>query len=96
MNFESIKTINDLKRDVLEEFIKTLPKEDKGNLRAFLEEHPQKNAAGIFTVVRAYIFNTYFRKTPIRDKKAATFASVLDNLLQDDDDDDAENSEEDI
>lgn len=93
MNIESIRTINDLKRDVLEEFIKTLPKEDKENLRKFLEEHPQKNAAGIFTVVRAYIFNTYFRKTPIRDRKAATFASVLDNLLQDDED---ENVEDDV
>ena len=84
MNIESIKSINDLKRDVLEEFIKDLPKEDKENLRKFLEEHPQKNAAGVFTIVRAYIFNTYFRKTPIRDKKAITFASVLDELLQDD------------
>jgi len=84
MNIESIKSINDLKRDVLEEFIKDLPKEDKESLRKFLDEHPQKNAAGVFTVVRAYIFNTYFRKTPIRDKKAATFASVLDEILQDD------------
>lgn len=92
MNIESIRTINDLKRDVLEEFIKTLPKEDKENLRKFLEEHPQKNAAGIFTVVRAYIFNTYFRKTPIRDRKAATFASVLDNLLQEDDDENVEDN----
>lgn len=92
MNIESIRTINDLKRDVLEEFIKTLPKEDKENLRKFLEEHPQKNAAGIFTVVRAYIFNTYFRKTPIRDRKAATFASVLDNLLQEDDDENMEDN----
>ena len=84
MDIESIKSINDLKREVLEEFIKTLPKEDKENLRKFLESHPQKNAAGVFIAVRAYIFNTYFRKTPIRDKKTTTFASVLDDLLQDD------------
>ncbi len=81
MNIESIKTINDLKRDVLEEFIATLPREDKENLKKFIEEHPQKNAAGVFTVVRAYIFNTYFRTTPIREKRTTTFADTLTSLL---------------
>ena len=84
MELEKIKTINDLKRDVLEEFIASLPKEDKDNLRTFIEEHPQKNAAGVFTVVRAYIFNTYFRTTPIREKRTTTFADALENLLKTD------------
>ena len=86
MNIESIKTINDLKRDVLEEFIASLPKEDKDNLRKFLKEHPQKNAAGVFTVVRAYVFNTYFRKTPVREKRSVTFADTLDELLSNNED----------
>ena len=85
MNIEAIKTINDLKRDVLEEFIASLPKEDKENLKKFVEEHPQKNAAGVFTVVRAYVFNTYFRKTPIRERKTVTFADTLNSLLNTED-----------
>lgn len=85
MNIEAIKTINDLKRDVLEEFIANLPKEDKENLKKFVEEHPQKNAAGVFTVVRAYVFNTYFRKTPIRERKTVTFADTLNSLLNTED-----------
>lgn len=84
INYDDIKSINDLKRDVLEQFIAELPKEDKQDLRAFLKEHPQKNASGVFTVVRAYIFNTYFRKTPIREKKSTTFADTLNDLLKDD------------
>ncbi len=84
MNIDSIKTINDLKRDVLEEFIATLPKEDKENLKKFIEDHPQKNAAGVFTVVRAYVFNTYFRTTPIREKRSVTFADTLTSLLNTD------------
>lgn len=81
MNVNSIKTINDLKRDVLEEFIKTLPKEEKNNLKKFIEEHPQTNASGVFTAVRAYIFNTYFRTTPIKERKMLTFADTLELLL---------------
>ena len=84
MEFKDIRSINDLKRDVLEEFISTLPKEDKENIKAFLKEHPQKNAAGVFTTVRAYVFNTYFKTTPVRDKHSITFAEVLGDLLNTD------------
>lgn len=82
MNIESINSINDLKRNILEEFIKSLPNEDKINLKKFIQEHPQTNAAGVFATVRAYIFNTYFRKTPMKEKKAASFADTLDSLLE--------------
>ncbi len=82
MDTESIKSINDLKRNVLEEFIKSLPNEDKINLKKFVQEHPQTNAAGVFATVRAYVFNTYFRKTPIKEKKSANFADTLDSLLE--------------
>ena len=37
MNIESINSINDLKRNVLEEFIKSLPNEDKINLKKFIQ-----------------------------------------------------------
>lgn len=83
INYDDIKSINDLKREVLEQFIAELPKEDKQQLQKFLKEHPQKNASGVFTVVRAYIFNTYFRKTPVRERKATTFADTLMELLKD-------------
>lgn len=86
MDINSIKTINDLKRDVLEEFIADLPREDKEKLRNFLKERPQKNAAGVFTITRAYIFNTYFRKTPVEKKRTTTFADNLEKLLNLDDD----------
>ena len=86
MEFENIKKINDLKRDVMEEFIKTLPVEDKKNLRNFIKDHPQTNAAGVFNIVRAYIFNTYFRTTPMTKKRALTFAETLDDLLKIDED----------
>lgn len=82
MNIESINSINDLKRNVLEEFIKSLPNEDKINLKKFIQEHPQTNAAGVFATVRAYVFNTYFRKTPIKERKTVNFADTLDSLLE--------------
>ena len=83
MDIDSIKNINDLKRDVLEEFIKELPDEDKINLKKFLNDHPQSNAAGIFTTVRAYIFNTYFKTSPKKEKKSNTFAETLLTILSD-------------
>lgn len=82
MNIDSIKSINDLKRDVLEDFIKSLPNEDKINLKKFVQERRPTNAAGVFTTVRAYIFNTYFRKTPIKEKRNTSFAETLDSLLE--------------
>ena len=81
MDIDSIHTINDLKREVLEEFITELPDEDKEKLRQFLKEHPAKNAAAVFSSVRSYIYNTYFRKTPIKEKKIITFADTLQTLL---------------
>lgn len=80
-NYDNIKSINDLKRDILEHFIAELPTQDKQNLQTFLNNHPQKNAAGIFTAVRAYIFNTYFRTNQSKQKSSTTFAEVLNNLL---------------
>ena len=79
MNIDSIKSINDLKRDVLEDFIKSLPNEDKINLKKFVQERRPTNAAGVFTTVRAYIFN---RKTPIKEKRSTSFAETLDSLLE--------------
>ncbi len=81
-----IKTINDLKRDVLEKFIADLPKEEKDKLKEYLDKHPQKNAAGVFTTVRSYIFNTYFRTTPPPEKNRATFADILNDILNNDND----------
>ena len=81
MENKEIKNINDLNREFLEDYIAKLPKEEKDKMRQCLEEHPQKNAAGVFTVIRSYVFNTYFRTSPTPERKRSTFAETLDSLL---------------
>lgn len=80
-NKYNINSINDLKRDVLEKIIAEMPDQDKEELREYLSTRAGLNAAGIFTTVRGYVFNKYFRTTPVRDRKQATFAETLNGLL---------------
>ena len=80
-DFSTITKITDLKRDVLEEFIASLPKEDKIALKDFLKQKAPTNSSGTFVQTRAYIFNTYFRKEPIQEKKSINFAQALEGLL---------------
>ena len=46
MENKEIKSINDLNREFLEDYISKLPKEEKEKMREYLNNHPQKNAAG--------------------------------------------------
>ena len=81
MEEKQIKSINDLTRDFLEGYIAKLPKEDKEKIKEYLEEHPSMNASGVFTLIRSYIYNTYFRTTPPLERKKGTFADTLQGLL---------------
>ena len=86
---EQIK-FNDINREFIEDFIKKLPKEDKKKLKEYANQHPCSSASAMFTMVKSYIYNTYFRQTPInsRRNRTANFADIFNSLLQDDDDDD--------
>ena len=88
---EQVK-FNDITRDFLEDFIAKLPKEDKEKLKEYIEDNPRSSTSAVFTLVKSYVYNTYFKTTPTVERKKTTFAETLDSLLADDDDD--ENTEE--
>ena len=79
---------NDITREYLEEFIPKLPKEDKKQLKAYIEAHPRDTSSSMFAMVKSYIYNTYFRAKPIAESKnrGSTFADTIDMLLADDGD----------
>ena len=83
---ENIK-FNDITRDFLEEFIPKLPKEDKEKLKEYIAQNPRSSSSSTFTLVKSYIYNTYFRTTPSRDKHKTNFVDILDSLLEDDEED---------
>ena len=84
-NQQQIK-FNDLTRDFLEEFIAKLPKEDKIKLKEYIQDHPCNSSSALFTMVKSYIYNYYFRANSLQNKqKKDTFANVLDSLLVYDD-----------
>ena len=80
---------NDLTREVVEEFISKLPKEDKKKLREYVEAHPRDSSSSMFAMVKSYIYNNYFRAKPQTETKSrgSTFADTLESLLADDEDD---------
>lgn len=87
---KKINKFNDITRQFLEEFLKTLPKEDKEKLKEYLQTQPKKDkSSAIFTQVKSYVWNTYFRpsNTQIPKRPTTTFADELDDLLNTDDDD---------
>lgn len=86
---EQIK-FNDITRDFLEDFIPKLPKEDREKLKTYIINNPRTSSSATFTLVKSYIYNTYFRTTPTLEKKRETFAEILDSLLDSDDDEDDE------
>ena len=79
---------NDLTREVIEEFITKLPKEDKKRLKEYIEAHPRDTSSSMFCMVKSYIYNTYFRAKPAQESKnrGSTFADTITSLLMDDDD----------
>lgn len=77
---------NDLTREVVEDFISKMSKEDKKNLREYVEAHPRDSSSSMFAMVKSYIYNKYFRAKPVQENKTRgnTFADALEFLLSDD------------
>lgn len=84
------KKFNDITRDFLEEFIPKLPKEDRMKLKEYIKNNPRSTSSSTFTLVKSYIYNTYFRTTPQKDRKKTNFSDILDDLLDSDDDEEDE------
>lgn len=84
---EQVK-FNDITRDFLEDFIAKLPKEDKHKIKEYVENNPRSSSSSMFTLVKSYVYNTYFRTTPTNERKKNTFMETLGSLLEDDDDED--------
>ena len=76
---------NDLTRDFLEDFIKKLPQEDKNNLKEYIKNNPRTTSSATFVLVKSYIYNTYFKTTPAKEKRETTFADTLEELLKNED-----------
>lgn len=78
---------NDLTREVVEEFISKMSKEEKQQLRAYIEAHPRDSSSAMFAMVKSYIYNNYFRAKPVPETRSRgnTFADALETLLMDDD-----------
>lgn len=78
---------NDLTREVIEDFISKMSKEDKKKLRDYVETHPRDSASSMFAMVKSYIYNNYFRVKPVQETKThGTFADALEFLLAEDED----------
>lgn len=72
---------NDLTRDFIEDFITKLPREDKLKLKAYVKANPRDTSSKTFMVVKSYIYNTYFKKEPIPEKRKTLFSDALNDLL---------------
>ena len=72
---------NDLTRDFIEDFIAKLPREDKLKLKAYIQANPRDTSSKTFMVVKSYIYNTYFKKAPIPEKRKSLFTDTLNDLL---------------
>ena len=83
------KKFNDLNREFIEDFIKKMSKEDKKKLKEYVDTHPRSSSSAMFTMVKSYIYNVYFRTTPKKDKtRTANFADIFDSLLEDNEEED--------
>jgi hypothetical protein len=79
---------NDITREFLEDFISKLPSEDKKKLKEYIANNPRTTSSSTFTLVKSYVYNTYFKTTPTPERRKETFAEVLDSLLEDEEEDD--------
>lgn len=79
-NQEQQIKFKDLTRDFIEDFISKMPKEDKEKLKQYIKDNPRQNSSALFTSVKSYIYNMYFRTIPTNNK-SNNFADVLDTLL---------------
>lgn len=76
---------NDLTREFVEDFISKMSKEDKKKLKQYIEDNPKNSSSALFTMVKSYIYNYYFRSKAIQHHKKDTFADIIDSLLEDED-----------
>ncbi len=79
-NIQDIR-FNDLTRDFIEDFISKMSHEEKLKLKAYLEANPRDTSSKTFMVVKSYIYQTYFKKSPITEKKKTLFTDSLNELL---------------
>lgn len=81
---ETNKTIkfNDLTREFVEEFISKMSNDDKKKLKQYIEDNPKNSSTALFTMVKSYIYNYYFRAQSLPAHKKNTFADVIDSLLE--------------
>ena len=88
METQNLK-FNDLTREVVEDFISKMSKEDKKKLREYVESHPRDSSSSMFAMVKSYVYNNFFRPKPVQDTKSRgnTFADALESLLSDDEKD---------
>lgn len=84
MDSPSEMKFNDLTRDFIEDFISKLPTEDKKKLKEYIEANPRDNSSKLFMVVKSYIYNTYFKKQAIPEKRRELFSDSLKMLLSED------------
>lgn len=86
METQNLK-FNDLTREVVEDFISKMSKEEKKKLREYVESHPRDSSSSMFAMVKSYVYNNFFRAKPVQDNKSRgnTFADALESLLSDDD-----------
>ena len=85
METQNLK-FNDLTREVVEDFISKMSKEEKKKLREYVESHPRDSSSSMFAMVKSYVYNNFFRPKPVQDTKSRgnTFADALESLLADD------------
>lgn len=89
MENQQIK-FKDLTREFLEDFISKMSKEDKKKLRQYIEDNPKNSSSALFTTVKSYIYNYYFRAKALPVAKKNTFADVIDSLLKYDDEENSD------
>lgn len=74
----------DLTREFIEDFISKMNNEEKRKLKQYIEDNPKNSSTALFTMVKSYIYNYYFRAQAIPNHKKNTFADVIDSLLNTD------------
>lgn len=72
----------DLTREFIEEFISKMSNDEKKKLKQYIEDNPKNSSTALFTMVKSYIYNYYFRAQSLPAHKKNTFADVIDSLLK--------------
>ena len=81
-----VENINEITKEKLQNFIKTLPRDEINKLKQHIAMNHPKNSNGTFMMARAYVYNNYVK--PRTDDsysfnssgKEPSFAEFLDNL----------------